>query len=1208
MEKKLIIFLSIILSLFWTQSSYALCPPTATVTSSVSSTANTCGGNGTVTVNVSPTAGLSLQLLKGGAILNQVANATSPYTWSSLQAGDYQVRIICAEDNTVIYKTLDVTVAENYVPISDANISVTDVCTNFTQGGTISVNGVTGGSAPYEYSFYLSNDPAYDDTLSTYGTSNTMSVSQFGTYQIRVKDACGNNKTFTRTIASTLDPIQVYWTPSRICSSNQNTGTYSYAWNPVLGGSNDIANYDPQGIMLEIRDTNASGAVLFSGNYTTGQQITYTESASHLYWVTSTNACGISTSYIVNNQLTETYDFKITSSSSGCGASATMFITTFAGGQTYWNYPVTVTIKNSGGTTVYTHSFNDAFSTTTASNLPFGDYTVTYTDTCGNTLTKPVTNPTTAGAPVLSVHSFLKWLCVPGMPAVTQNGTIQALLQVSGYLPDRTNAVLTIINGPSNVGVQGTLIDNEYWGWSNIVQGTYTVQITSCGQTYTGTFTAGPNEAYLNQSLTSTGTSFCSGGGNIISTKVYNGDHPAFVELLDSADNIVQTSTDGSFYNIPSGTYTTRMRITYWCNSVANTYYIPGSTVVLTDSTTGPVITSSTGVVCEDGAGNPLSTGSAFLNLAGVAPYKIEYKKTTEPTWTTINNAPANTTLNGLTANTDYNVILRDACGGSRNTTVNIKTMGSLSSDNTVQPCYNSPYVLSTTNSAGATYEWKNSQGTVVSNTRSYPISNYTSAYDGTYVCEITLTNCVIRYVNVTLNGNLCGQPLGTLDAVLDINQTPINVPVSGNVITNDEFTGTATVTSAQFYNASGVLTNLPIGTATPVFTPAGVPAGTMFLNADGTYTYTPATGFVGEIPVNYTLTNNLGSTDSTTLTIKVIPNTVVGNDNPIAQHDTSFTEEGVSVSSTVLNNDSDPDGDALTVTSATGLTIGTATVVSGVNAAGTPVANAGTVQLNANGTYTYVPAAGFVGTVNPLPYVISDGNGGTATANIYITVVGAGSTTNNTFANDDANSAPKGVTMTGNVKTNDTDPEGNTTTVTAATVFSVNGVANGTALTIGTATVIPGVGSVTLNANGTYSFVPVATYVGTVVIPYTICDNGVPQACDQATLELTSLDIVLTACYDLPNTATAGVDTKHGITLLQRAGADNGNWPMIRKSAHTALESNTKGFVITRMTTAEVTAIVSPQEGMMVYDTTAKCLKLYDGTAWSCFVTPTCP
>jgi len=96
--------------------------------------------------------------------------------------------------------------------------------------------------------------------------------------------------------------------------------------------------------------------------------------------------------------------------------------------------------------------------------------------------------------------------------------------------------------------------------------------------------------------------------------------------------------------------------------------------------------------------------------------------------------------------------------------------------------------------------------------------------------------------------------------------------------------------------------------------------------------------------------------------------------------------------------------------------------------------------------------------------------------------------------------------------------------------------------------------------------------------------------------------------CYNDPNIASAGANTNHGITLLQRAGADNGNWPMIRKSAHTALESNTKGFVITRMTTTQITAIASPQEGMMVYDTVAKCLKLYDGTAWSCFVTPTCP
>lgn len=96
--------------------------------------------------------------------------------------------------------------------------------------------------------------------------------------------------------------------------------------------------------------------------------------------------------------------------------------------------------------------------------------------------------------------------------------------------------------------------------------------------------------------------------------------------------------------------------------------------------------------------------------------------------------------------------------------------------------------------------------------------------------------------------------------------------------------------------------------------------------------------------------------------------------------------------------------------------------------------------------------------------------------------------------------------------------------------------------------------------------------------------------------------------CYNDANTGTAGADSKFGITLLQRAGSSNGNWPMLRKSAHAVLESNTQGFVINRLTTLQINAIVSPQEGMMVYDTTAKCLKLYDGTSWSCFSTPTCP
>ncbi len=95
--------------------------------------------------------------------------------------------------------------------------------------------------------------------------------------------------------------------------------------------------------------------------------------------------------------------------------------------------------------------------------------------------------------------------------------------------------------------------------------------------------------------------------------------------------------------------------------------------------------------------------------------------------------------------------------------------------------------------------------------------------------------------------------------------------------------------------------------------------------------------------------------------------------------------------------------------------------------------------------------------------------------------------------------------------------------------------------------------------------------------------------------------------CFDAANTTGTAADTQVGITTLQRAGAENGNWPMVRKSGHIALESNDKGFVITRMTTAQINAIPTPVDGMMVFDTTANCLKIHNGSTWKCFSTPAC-
>lgn len=103
--------------------------------------------------------------------------------------------------------------------------------------------------------------------------------------------------------------------------------------------------------------------------------------------------------------------------------------------------------------------------------------------------------------------------------------------------------------------------------------------------------------------------------------------------------------------------------------------------------------------------------------------------------------------------------------------------------------------------------------------------------------------------------------------------------------------------------------------------------------------------------------------------------------------------------------------------------------------------------------------------------------------------------------------------------------------------------------------------------------------------------------------------------CYESPTDTSSLVPVKHGITLLGRAGANNGGWPMLRNSAYTVLESKTKGFVITRNNNPEST-ITIPVVGMMVFDTNenegAGCLKIYTGSGagegWKCFNSQTCP
>ncbi|MFV0360712.1 Ig-like domain-containing protein [Tropicimonas sp.] len=134
----------------------------------------------------------------------------------------------------------------------------------------------------------------------------------------------------------------------------------------------------------------------------------------------------------------------------------------------------------------------------------------------------------------------------------------------------------------------------------------------------------------------------------------------------------------------------------------------------------------------------------------------------------------------------------------------------------------------------------------------------------------------------------------------------------------------------------------------------------------DDTIVYTPEEGFVGRDAFSYLVRNADGELDQARVTVRVNEHV---NSAPVAADDSAGTAFGEAVSIDVLANDSDADGDALSIDS----------VTQGAS---------GSVAI-AGGQVVYTPNAGFSGT-DSFSYTISDGRGGTSTATVAVTVEGA--------------------------------------------------------------------------------------------------------------------------------------------------------------------------------------------------------------------------
>lgn len=207
-----------------------------------------------------------------------------------------------------------------------------------------------------------------------------------------------------------------------------------------------------------------------------------------------------------------------------------------------------------------------------------------------------------------------------------------------------------------------------------------------------------------------------------------------------------------------------------------------------------------------------------------------------------------------------------------------------------------------------------------------------------------------------------------------------------------------------------------------------------------GQVRYTPNAGFAGTDTFTYTAVDPDGNSATATVTV------TVSNAAPRAVNDVASTATNTPVDINVLANDSDPEGDALTLVSVTAPGNGTA-VISGERV-------------------RYTPNTGFSGS-DTFSYTVRDSFGATSTANVTVNVAANQAPT---AATDEALTS-KGLAVVINVLTNDTDPEGDTLSVTRIVTP-------------------PTLGRAEINANGTITYQHNRGPVGVDTFQYEISDG----------------------------------------------------------------------------------------------------------------------
>ena len=545
-----------------------------------------------------------------------------------------------------------------------------------------------------------------------------------------------------------------------------------------------------------------------------------------------------------------------------------------------------------------------------------------------------------------------------------------------------------------------------------------------------------------------------------------DGDPLTTLLVTDVAHGILNLSTNGAFIYTPSLNYTGLDVFTYRVTDGLATSEVATVTITITPVNDTPVATDDAYTTAEDTTLNisvlgvlandsdvdgdtlaallvtDVAHGTLSLNASGAFIYTPSLNYTGVDTFTYratdgLANSDVATVTIIITPVNDAPVAANDAYTTAEDTTLTVLASGILANDSDVD---GDPLTTVLVTDVAHGLLSLGANGSFIYT----PSLNYTGVDTFTYRATDGLANSDVATVTITITP-VNDAPVAADDAYTTSEDTTLTILAAG-ILANDSDVDGDALSSALVSN---------------------VTHGTLALSPNGSFIYTPAADFHGEDSFTYRAYDGELFSAAAVVRITVLP----ANDAPVAANDAYTTAEDTALTVAapgVLANDTDVDGDPLSVA-----------LVGNVSH--------GTLALSANGSFLYTPGLNFNGT-DTFTYRASDGQATSSVATVTITVTPVNDPPVTGVAGDNY-SVLEDATLTvaaPGVLGNDSDVDGD-----ALTAIMISGVAHGT---------------LTLNANGSFTYTPVANYFGNDSFTYAAHDGQTSSA--PATVNITIIPV----------------------------------------------------------------------------------------------------